>query len=224
MAHKKIFYLLLLVLVTSFTIILIFTILYLNTKEANKNPSTLITESESLIESVSNEKLPDSIKSMFNSLGDTKKSKKDQYETIKNIKLYFSSVYDSTNVPEIRNFSSNVLGKYAKENYPQYYKSDDFIITCADPYCGEKIDSDLQKILDMISSSKIADSTKGVVNYNITLAAYIPKDNLSEKKTGMRLAVLQLENTGNSQASEAAKKLREYFSNKYKTALFEILE
>lgn len=195
-------------------------IYYLNLKQKSKDPVPLIKEAESIISLSINRKVPDSIEKILDEVKNENKSKRERYEALKDIALYLSSVYDETHAPDIRRFTSEVLGKYAKENFPEYYNKGNFTLICSDPYCGEKIDQELEKILNDIVSSGIPNYAKDIAKYNLTLAGYIPSSELEEKRTGMSLTAFQLEQYGDPKASEAAKSLKSYFLKKYKTDLF----
>lgn len=223
MVQKKLLIFSLVIFIIILIPILISLIYYFGPRQTNKKADLLINKARSEILLSTNSKLPDSIETIFKGLTNDSLSQKEKYETLKKLSYYFSSVYDETHAPGIRQFTSDVMGKYAKDNFPKYYIADNFIISCADPVCGEKLDPQIEKVLKDISSIEIPNEEKNVVKYNLTLATYMSSTPTSkdfeEKRFGMRLAAQQLKHYGNPKASEAAKLIESYFLNKYKSEL-----
>lgn len=153
-------------------------------------------------------------------LDDPKKTPEEKYEALTSIAFYFNYAYSVNNDPSLREFVNDKLNNLAKTNFPEQYKETDFSIGCADSKCGDELDPDIENILKNISTlSGVELAYKQIVSENLRQAAFTPSSQMEDKRTGMKLAVNQLERLNSPQASSAAQSIRKYFENKYKTAL-----
>lgn len=200
-----------------FCVILI--IYFINYQGVNKNPTEFINKiSQNVQDSTGKRVISDAVKRNLDSLT-SNKSDKEKYLALKNLSFYYSDEYSKSRDPKLREFSSQAIDNYAKSAFPKFYDKNDFIIPCADPSCGEKMNTESETILKMINSSGLEDYRKETIVINYKTASYIPIDRLAEKRMGMTLVVNQLTRYGDPVASQAAQSLKEYLIKRYKMNL-----
>lgn len=148
-------------------------------------------------------------------LADTKKSPDEKYQALTNLSFYLSSEYTATKDPSIRTFSKNVVGKYAKDNFPDLYRDSDFNIPCSDPECGQELDPEIKKIINTLVNSKVDPVVIDVISRNLTTAGHVPDSAFDNKRSGFSISYYQMIEANNSVASKAASMLKSFAKNKY---------
>lgn len=147
-------------------------------------------------------------------LRDEQLSLSDRNEALKDIQFNFSTAYAISHKPEIREFS-NEIDSFAKNNFPGSYRDWTYIISCADPTCGETPDEEIKQIQKEINDTGIIPAYLHTINTNLEQAIYIPKEQMDEKKYGFGLVIADLKLENNPKASAAADKLIDYIKRKY---------
>lgn len=148
-------------------------------------------------------------------LTDLKLSKKTRYNALSSLAFFYSNEYSLTNDPSIRLVSKNVLGKYGEDNFSDLYNDSVFTFICADPNCGQPIDTRIQKALNLINKSEtMSNIAKITIADNLRNAGYMT--DINERQFGIKLSISQLNNEESSEASEAAKILIDYLNQEYK--------
>lgn len=204
-------------------VIALLAIYFLNLRERKSNPSVLIKNTNELIKDSSRKQTPESIQVILNQLSNKDLAADKKYQALVDTAEYLGSLYNETRAPGIRKYVQEDLKNYAKENFSKYFRPEDFKITCTDPYCGEKIESEMKKALSEIdSNNNFNQDFKDTVKYNLTLAIYIPPENMDEKETGFRLVIWQLQDSGDATASKTAELIKNYYEKKYKIELYKI--
>lgn len=165
-------------------------------------------------------KVPEQIERQLETIQNRNLSEEKRYNALINLAFYFSSEYSLSHDPEIREISKNVIGKYAKEQFPKIsYNKTIFEFICADPSCGPPLNPEIKRALDLVDKSDLPENIKVTVNQNLTNAAYMNDKNLSDKIYGVRLSISDLQQSGNPTASDAANILTKYLEENYKTEL-----
>lgn len=148
-------------------------------------------------------------------LNDKKIPEKERYSALTNIVFHFAGTYSRVHDPKTRTYVSDTLKKFAKENFPEQYQESDFEIPCSDPECGRQITPGFQTIIDMVQESKLPDYQKDTIILNLKTVGYTPVSDKFNSVSGLTLIIGQLEQGGDSQASEAASFLRDYLKKTY---------
>ena len=144
-------------------------------------------------------------------------SDKQRYDATIVLLEYLSNEYSITNDPSIRLIAKNVVGKYAKEQFPRLYNESRFDFACVDPQCGMDLSPEIKQALNIIEKSNLSEGAKVTISENLKSAGYTPESNLQDKLFGLQLSISQLEEYGDPVGSDAAKLLKKYLLDKYKT-------
>lgn len=166
-------------------------------------------------------KVPDQIEKKLESVQNRKLPEQKRYDALISLAFYFSNEYSLSHDAKIRQISKDVIGKYAKEQFPGVtYNKTIFEFICADPSCGPPVSPEIKQALDLIAKSNLPENIKVTVNQNLTSAAYMTNNNLSDKIFGIRLSIVDLQQSGNSTGSEAADLLTSYLEKNYKVGVY----
>ncbi len=191
------------------------TILIINTLEPDKETEVLTNKIRQFAkEKTEDSKPPERIEAQLTRLSE-KASEKEKYEALSIVGFYFSDAYSSTHDPEIRKFSAEIISPYAKKEFLDFYKDIDFIFTCADSTCGQKLSSEIEHVFALLDESDVENYYVKTIKENLTTAGYIPDSEIEEKKVGFSLVYDQLLRVGDPKASEAAQVLKTYSRQKY---------
>jgi len=162
-----------------------------------------------------NERIENELAKLKNdSLSDQKK-----FEALSNLAFYFADEYATKHNPSVREFSSTVIAKYAKENYPNLYNESMFNFVCADLSCGQELSLEIKQIFKLLDESGAEPEYIDAIKSNLTVIGYIPDSEVDEKKYGFSFIYPQILELNNPKASEAAKILKNYAKQKYNTDL-----
>lgn len=145
------------------------------------------------------------------------KIKETQYKNLVLLAYYTQDAYFKRNSPEIREYLSKLNDKI-KNKYPKLYSEGDFLVTCADPECGDKPDAEELKLLENIKKFNVDQFYKNIISTNLKISIYIPyntKDNKIEKINFFIQIYNQLLQLDNKQASKSAENYAIYIKNKY---------
>lgn len=193
-------------------------IVSLRSTASQKNKYLHFTEAvkTKILSYTDNKQLPQKIVLMLNQLNDPKASDEAKYKTLLTLEFYFANEYSSYHDPSIREFVKNVMGNFAKDNLSKYYKEANFNEVCADPKCGQEIDKELNKIIQLINSdNNIEKAYRDTFIDNLKTAAYLPDSDILNKQFGLGLVASGLEEIGQKSASDTANLIKIYFKNKY---------
>lgn len=170
--------------------------------------------------SVSGQKdLPANIEDKLLTLNDMKKTKDERYRALDDLSFIFANAYSTTHDPSIRKFSSIVLDRYFKSQFPDKYNDSLFNFPCADPECGQKLSPEIESVIKEVNENDIPSYMKKTIIINLTSAGYVPDSDIEGKRFGINLVVEQLRETGDPEASKSAEKLVSYFKDRYKLDL-----
>ena len=148
-------------------------------------------------------------------LNNTKLSKKERYNALDNILFYFGIQYTQTHSPDVRNYVAKDLKEFAKKNFPEYYVEENFNIPCSDPVCGQKITPEFQSFIDQIQKGKLPEYMKSTILLNLKTVAYMPVKDKNNATIGLELVIGDLEASGDKQASDTAKLIKNYLLKTY---------
>ena len=139
-----------------------------------------------------------------------------RYDSLVRIEEIYSNEYRLTNNPSTRQVINNILGSYAKENFPKLYNESLFNTPCADPTCGNPIPSDISNVIRIIENDEqIPNIAKETIRLNLKNASYLPDK--TEGLFGLKLSLSQINRFNDPEASAAAKILSNYIKNNSKT-------
>jgi len=107
-------------------------------------------------------------------LEDNTTSDKDKYDALAEAVTFVQSEYGYSNDPKlsplIKEFSI-----FAKENFPNLYKDEDFSYACQDPTCATTpVPKEISEVIDEINNSNIDPEIKDTYAKNIINATYLP--------------------------------------------------
>ena len=143
-------------------------------------------------------------------------SDEERYVGISNLVYYFAVGYSITYDPKLREIINKDLNNLAKNMFPDQYEEDYFNLPCADPTCGEKADVELLKIQKEIKELNLVPEYLNTINSNLQQTIYLSyKDNKTDKMFGFEIVISGLETEGVKEASDSAKKLRDYVKKTY---------
>lgn len=152
-------------------------------------------------------------------LRDKSLSDQEKFDALSTLAFYFADEYATTHDPKVREFSSTVLAKYAKEKFPKHYNESMFNFVCADLTCGQKLSPELNQIIKLVKESKAEPDYKNTIISNLTNVGYIPDSETDEKMYGFSFIYPQMLELGDPKASEAAALLKKYAKQKYNLGL-----
>jgi len=223
MRRRKLIFLLILLITLIVVILILVYILYLKSIFYTSGVNDLHYKAEKVVYETSNQGLNETIKAKFDDLKNDELSDQEKYNSLFLIRMNLSSTYNKNHDPKLRSFINNELIQFAKNNFSKEFKENDFLQTCSDLECGEKISAELEKIITDIKRSNIPPEEIETILYNLELAAYIPADDdLESKRYGYGLVVWQLNNLNSAEASNSAKSLKEFFVKNYKEEIYEL--
>ncbi|OGH47963.1 MAG: hypothetical protein A3A51_05095 [Candidatus Levybacteria bacterium RIFCSPLOWO2_01_FULL_39_10] len=185
-------------------------------KVLNRKTEAFISQVDKIVKEESGaENTPEGIQNIYNILEDSSTSKEEKYQSLQKLSFYFSDAYSQTHDPKFKDYSINVIGKYAEENFPSLYNPTDFDMACADPVCGQELTPEIKDILDLIKNSDMANIEKRVIVFNLEVAGYMPEDQIDYRGSIFSMSYFDLISTANPTASRAAKLLKDYAESKY---------
>lgn len=215
MSNKKLVILFALFLVfLAITLVGGFAIKEFSKQNVNKALTKLLTEGEVQYKQYIPE---DRFQKSLSDLNNSKLSSKERYKALSDLIFYFGDAYGRTNDPAVRKYLLS-LSDPAKKAFPKDYIESTFIITCADPECGEKTSPEISKLIIEVQNLSVDNVYKNTISRNLKIASnvpYVTDDNKQDKLGSFRLAYGQLLSLNNPQASAAAGKLKIYIKNKY---------
>ncbi|KKP80857.1 MAG: hypothetical protein UR81_C0014G0013 [Candidatus Levybacteria bacterium GW2011_GWB1_35_5] len=159
--------------------------------------------------------VPEQIEKQLSIIKKTSLPAQQRSTALSNLAFYFSNEYSTTNDPQIRLISQNVIGKYVKENFPNLYNPTIFNFVCADPKCGKPLSPEIKQVLDQITKSDLPENIKITASENLRNASYMLDTNSSDKIFGIRLVISQLQRSGNPVGSNSANILTKYLKYNY---------
>jgi len=220
--YKKIF--LILIIIIILIIIVTSSVLIFNEsifeKTINSRTETFTSEVETFILKNSKvKKTPENVQDIFKVLKDPKVSDKSKYERLIYLSFLFSSQYSLTQDPRYREFSAKIIEKYAEDNFPSLYHTENFNIPCADPVCGQEFTPEIKEVFSLIEKSKMSEDYKRVISTNLKVGGHMPDSEVEEIEIVFKVVYEDLILTSDPVASEAAEKLSEYAKSKYKIDL-----
>lgn len=144
-------------------------------------------------------------------------SETERYDAFLDLFFNLENAYFNTGIPRIREFTFK-LDKYARDNFKNKYKKEDFYIACADEICGEKTPLELENLMEEIKNLPIEKEMIDTINFNIRTASHIPNNSEFEKIdkiNSFSISELILVSIGEEKASKSAEKLRNYVKLEY---------
>ena len=161
------------------------------------------------------------VKSALDLLNNSKLSDTERFKGIKDISFYYQVAYAASHDPKLRE-QAEILADFAKTNFPQLYEERFFRVGCADPECGEEMDSEFKQIQQEIIESGIPAGPLNTITKNFEQSIYIPNEEIDDKKYGFELVVNQLRLEDNPKASATAEHLVDYVKRKYSIELIDL--
>lgn len=118
----------------------------------------------------------------FGIIGDKSASSKSRYAALIAAQTETTYIYTDTHNAKFSDINKN-LDYVAKANFPQYYKSQSFILHCQDSGCQDTPQPpEILNIIDEIKASSVADYAKQTAIDNLTNVGYISSKNDMESR------------------------------------------
>ena len=185
-------------------------VIYLDQKSPSKEFSKTIDEIKLVT------KGDTTLERYITEINSPKLAKKDKYKSLTNISFYLSGQYTQTHNPGLRKVVNTDLNSFAKKNFSEYYQPSDFEVPCSDTVCGREITEEFQNIISIIEKSKMDNIDKEIILLNLKTVGYKPASDKGNAVIGLTIVIQQLEDTKDTNASEAARLLKEYLKDTYK--------
>lgn len=140
-----------------------------------------------------------------------------QYKYLYQASLTVGGAYSTTHNPKLRGFI-HLLDKFASENYPDKYKSQDFYVSCLDEECGTlSYPKEIEDIRTLIENNNLGYSKQAMLDglYNAAIAKPDERVRKFNAYNNVRGLLKDEAKLGNEEATIISNKLEGYIIKEY---------